>query len=37
MSQTEIEWNYIFGGAGLGYRRPVHPFSQDSAVNYFDL
>ena len=35
MRQTEIEWNYIFGGAGFGYRLPVHPFAQDSAVNIF--
>ncbi|MGH7258145.1 MAG: hypothetical protein ACREIM_07185 [Nitrospiraceae bacterium] len=33
ISQSEIEWNYIFGGAGFSYRLPVHPFSQDSAVN----
>ena len=35
ISQSEIEWSYIFGGVGLGYRLPVHPFSQDSAVNVF--
>lgn len=33
--QSEIEWNYIFGGVGLGYRLPIHPFRQDSAVNVF--
>jgi hypothetical protein len=33
--QSEIEWNYVFGGVGLGYRLPIHPFSQDSAVNVF--
>ncbi len=30
---TELEWSYAFVGAGLGYRLPVHPFQQDSAVN----
>ena len=30
---TELEWSYAFAGAGLGYRLPVHPFRQDSAVN----
>lgn len=33
--ETELEWSYIFGGIGLGYRLPVHPFRQDSAVNVF--
>lgn len=33
--QSEIEWSYAFGGIGLGYRLPVHPFSQDSAANVF--
>jgi hypothetical protein len=33
--ESEIEWSYVFGGIGLGYRLPVHPFSQDSAVNVF--
>lgn len=33
--ETEIEWSYIFGGVGLGYRLPIHPFKQDSAVNIF--
>lgn len=35
ISGVELEWNYIFGGIGLGYRLPIHPFSQDSAVNVF--
>ena len=30
---TELEWSYAFAGAGIGYRLPVHPFRQDSAVN----
>ncbi len=33
--ETELEWSYAFGGVGLGYRLPVHPFNQDSAVNVF--
>lgn len=33
--ETEIEWSYVFGGIGVGYRLPVHPFRQDSAVNLF--
>lgn len=33
--ETELEWNYVFGGIGVGYRLPVHPFLQDSAVNLF--
>lgn len=33
--ETELEWSYIFGGIGLGYRLPVHPFRQDSAVNLY--
>lgn len=32
---TEIEWSYVFGGIGIGYRLPVHPFRQDSAINLF--
>ncbi len=33
--ETEIEWSYVFGGVGIGYRLPVQPFRQDSAVNLF--
>ncbi|QPD04403.1 MAG: putative Outer membrane channel [Candidatus Nitrospira kreftii] len=33
--ETEIEWSYVFGGVGIGYRLPVRPFRQDSAVNIF--
>lgn len=33
--ETELEWSYVFGGIGLGYRLPLHPFRQDSAVNAF--
>lgn len=33
--ETELEWSYAFGGIGIGYRLPVRPFRQDSAVNLF--
>lgn len=33
--ESEIEWSYIFGGVGLGYRLPIRPLKQDSAVNIF--
>ncbi|WHZ13685.1 MAG: hypothetical protein OJF52_000519 [Nitrospira sp.] len=33
--ETELEWSYAFAGAGLGYRLPVRPFEQDSALNMF--
>ncbi|MBX3234678.1 MAG: hypothetical protein KF814_00880 [Nitrospiraceae bacterium] len=32
---TEIEWNYVFAGFGVGYRFPFVPFEQDSALNVF--
>ncbi len=32
---SELEWNYIFGGFGVGYRLPFIPFEQDSAINLF--
>ena len=30
---SELEWNYIFAGFGVGYRFPSVPFAQDSAIN----
>jgi opacity protein-like surface antigen len=33
ISESEIEWNYVFGGFGVGYRFPFIPFEQDSAIN----
>jgi hypothetical protein len=33
--ETEIEWSHVFGGVGIGYRLPIRPFKQDSAVNLF--
>ncbi len=35
VNESELEWNYIFGGFGVGYRLPFIPFEQDSAVNLF--
>ena len=32
---SELEWNYIFAGFGVGYRFPFRPFEQDSAINVF--
>ena len=32
---SELEWNYMFGGVGVGYRLPFIPFEQDSAINLF--
>lgn len=32
---TELEWNYVFAGFGVGYRFPFVPFEQDSALNVF--
>ena len=38
VNASELEWNYIFGGFGVGYRLPFIPFEQDSAINlFFDL
>lgn len=28
---VEVEWNYVFGGFGLAYRRLLHPGHQDNA------
>jgi hypothetical protein len=33
--ETEIEWSHVFGGVGVGYRLPIRPFKQDSALNLF--
>jgi hypothetical protein len=35
VNASELEWNYIFGGFGVGYRLPFIPFEQDSAINLF--
>jgi len=32
---SELEWNYVFAGFGVGYRFPFDPFEQDSALNVF--
>jgi hypothetical protein len=32
---SDMEWNYVFGGFGFGYRFPFIPFEQDSAINVF--
>jgi hypothetical protein len=32
---SELEWNYVFAGFGVGYRLPFIPFEQDSAINLF--
>jgi hypothetical protein len=28
---VELEWNYVFGGIGLGYRSSLFPWNQDNA------
>ena len=28
---VELEWNYVFGGIGLGYRAAIFPWHQDNA------
>ena len=33
VSESELEWNYAFAGFGVGYRFPMTPFEQDSAIN----
>ena len=32
---SDMEWNYVFGGFGFGYRLPFIPFEQDSAINVY--
>jgi len=33
ISESELEWSYVFAGFGVGYRFPMTPFEQDSAIN----
>jgi hypothetical protein len=32
IEDVEVEWNYVFGGFGVGYRTPLPPGHQDSAL-----
>lgn len=32
--QVDLEWNYVFGGIGFGYRTSLYPWHQDNAFDF---
>lgn len=34
INAVELEWSYVFGGIGIGYRTPLFPWHQDNAFEW---
>lgn len=32
--QVDLEWNYVFAGIGIGYRKSLYPWNQDNAFDF---